>query len=266
VIDDPQMWRLANPSLGYPQGVSLEALRSALQTDPEPVFRTECLCQRVPDLVPSKIPLSTWVRCSDPDSTISGGLVLSWEVSWRRDWASIAVAGFRDDGLPHVELIEYRPGTDWVPGRFGGLTSKHPVLAVVFNPSGPGASILTEVTEKLPPKLEPRPFTARDQANACGRIYDAVTTLDPATGKGQLRQLGDDRLIEMLRKSATRSLVDAWAWDLKNSVGEISGIAAVTNALHGLYLYGQPPSPAPPPMVSLATVRTETDDLMTIGF
>jgi hypothetical protein len=94
-IDDPNMWRLANPSLGYPQGISHEALRAALETDPEPIFRTECLCQRVPDLVPSKIPLTAWVKCADPASQMVGGLVLSWEVSWNRSRAAIGVAGYR---------------------------------------------------------------------------------------------------------------------------------------------------------------------------
>jgi phage terminase large subunit-like protein len=97
-IDDPQMWRLANPSLGYPQGISVEALRAALETDPEPIFRTECLCQRVPDLVPSKIPLTAWVKCADPKSAITGGVVLSWQVSWDRSWGSIGVCGYRGDG------------------------------------------------------------------------------------------------------------------------------------------------------------------------
>ena len=262
VIDDPAMWRIANPSLGYPQGISYEALRSALQTDPEPIFRTECLCQRVPDLVPSKIPLTAWVKCADAKSSISGPVVLSWEVSWDRAHAAIGVAGFRDDGLPHVELIDYRDGTDWVAGRFGELCKRHPVAAVVFNPSGPGATLLTEVTERLSVKLEPKAFTARDQANACGLLYDAAVA-------GQVRQLGDDRLLEALRRSATRTLVDAWAWDLRNSSGDICGLCAVTTAHYGLALYGTPPRPAPPPMVARAAAKartSETQDLLTIGF
>ena len=260
--DDPDMWRLANPSLGYPQGISVEALRSALETDPEPVFRTECLCQRVPDLVPSKIPLSAWVKCADPKSSISDGLVLSWEVAWNRGWGSIAVAGYRDDGLPHVELIDYREGTDWMPGRFGELANRHPILAVVFNPAGPGASLLTEVTERLPVKLDPIPMTARDQANACGLMYDAVVT-------GQLRQLGDDRLREMLRRSATRTLVDAWAWDLRNAAGEISGLGAVTNAFFGLTVYGQPKAAPATPLLATRDQQDryiDTSDLLTLGF
>jgi hypothetical protein len=261
-IDDPQMWRLANPSLGYPQGIGFDALASAAELDPEPVFRTECLCQRVPDLLPSKIPLTAWVNCADPTSSISGGVVLMWEVSWNRSRGAIGVAGYRPDGLAHLELIDYRDGTDWLPGRMGEIAGRQPVLAVMFNPAGPGASLLTDVTERLPVKLEPVPMTARDTANACGMLYDRVMTKT-------VRQLGDDRLLEALRRSATRTLVDAWAWDLRNSAGDICGLSAVTGALYGLTLHGQPKLPDPPPMVSLLSKgpnRTETADLATIGF
>lgn len=258
-IDDLAGLAQANPSLGYPQGIGIEALRAAMGTDPEPIFRTECLCQRVPDLVPSKIPLTAWVKCADPKSTMVGGLVLSWEVSWRRDYGTIAVAGYRADGLPHVEIVEYRQGTDWLPGRLAEVAKKHLIAAVVFNPSGPGASLLTDVTDRLPIKLEPKPMTARDQANACGRLYDAATWVDPEPepakrkAPGLFRHLGDDRLLEALRKSATRPLVDAWAWDMRTSVGEISSLAGITNALHGLYVHGKLPQPAPAPLVTVVS-------------
>jgi hypothetical protein len=120
--------------------------------------------------------------------------------------------------------------------------------------------MLTEVTDRLPVKLEPKTMTARDQANACGRIYDAATTK-------ALRHLGDDRILEALRKSATRPLVDAWAWDMRASTGEISPLAVVTNALHGLYVYGKPPTPAPPPMLTKTTETSHRGtDFMSLGF
>lgn len=264
-IDDLEAQAAANPSLGYPQGITIAALRSAMKTDPEPVFRTECLCQRVPDLAPSKIPLTAWVKCADPLSTMVGGLVLSWAVSWDRSRGVVGIAGYRADGIPMVEVVEYAQGTDWIPGRIGALCGKHQILEVVYNPSGPGASLLTEVTDRLPVRrpdpMEPIAMTARDQANACGRLYDAAMTQ-------QLRHLGDDRLLEALRKSAVRPLVDAWAWDMRNSVGEISPLTVVTDALHGLYVHGKPPVAAPPPMVDLARsdYYGETSDLSRLGF
>lgn len=259
-IDDQQGLAQANPSLGYPQGISVEALRSAMTTDPEPVFRTECLCQRVPDLVPSKIPLTAWVKCEDPRSTIASGVVLSWEVSWARGHASIGVAGYRPDGLPHVELIDYLDDPTKVAGRLGEIARRHTVLAVVYNQGGPGANLAPEVTERLPVGLDPKPLTMRDIVHGCGRLYDLATA-------GQVRQLGDDRLLDMLRRSSTRSLADAWAWDLRHSAGEISGLAAITQALHGLHLFGQPKPPtADPVMVSATTARSETYELARAGF
>ena len=264
-IDDPRMWALANPSLGYPQGISMEALQAALETDPEPVFRTECLCQKVPDLVPSKIPLTAWVKCADAESQIVGGVVFSWELSWDRRFGSIGVAGFRADGLPHVELIEYREGPDFIPARLGQLVKAHQTLGVVFNPTGPGAGLLTEVTERLPVKMEPAGMTARDQANACGKLYDLVMPA-PGAERGILRHLGDPRLLEALRKSSTRTLVDAWAWDMRSSPGEISGLSSITNALYGLILIGRPKPPSPPPMVDLIPNARAELDLFRVGF
>lgn len=217
----------------------------------------------MPDLLPSKIPLTAWVKCKDPESQIVGGLVLSWEVSWDRRFAAIAAAGVRPDGLPHVELIDYREDTDWVSARLAELVKRHKASAVVVDPGGPAGSLLSEVTERLPVKMDPKPLSIRDMAHACGRIYDAAIT-------GQLRHLGDGRLLEALRKSATRSLADAWAWDRKHSAGDISPLVAVTTALHGLAVHGQPVTPAPAPVVartgSKANGWSETNFLSSAGF
>lgn len=270
-IDDERATAQANPSVGYPQGISWQALSAARETDPEPVYRTECLCQRVPNLVPSKIPLPAWVNCKDPKSQIDDGVVLAWDVSWDGNWAAIAAAGYRRDGLPHIEVAEYRQGTDWVAGRLAEICARQPILAVFVDPGSPAGSLLAEVTDLLPVGMDPQTLTGRDMAHACGRIYNAVVGGRRDDGSempaARLRHLGDTRLLEALRKSATRSLADAWAWDRKRSGIDISPLVAVTVALHGLAV--QPPRrlPAPPPLVvRTAGARTETGHLATAGF
>lgn len=259
-IDDPRFWAMANPSLGYPQGISHQALRSALETDPEPVFRTECLCQRVPDLVPPKIPVTAWVKCADPSSRIAGPVVLTWQVSWRRDYAAICAAGYRADGLPHIELVDYREGVDWLPARLGEICGRQPVSAVVFDPGGPEASLLPEVTERLPARIgEPQPLTMRQVADSCSRIYDDVLA-------GRLRHLGDDRLLEMLRRSATRSLADKWAWDVRHAGTDISGLVGVTKALGGLVLFGVPAVPPPAPAMAAVPSGANAHPLAVAAF
>ena len=59
-IDDREQWAQANPSLGF--GFLTErALKSAMQTDPEPIFRTECLCQWVESRLPEPFPEGAWL-------------------------------------------------------------------------------------------------------------------------------------------------------------------------------------------------------------
>lgn len=269
---DRKAWAQANPSMGHFEAME-EAIAAALLTDPEEIFRTEVLCQRVSALTPPKIPLVQWINCADPQSQITGGIVLTWEVSWNRNFGAICVAGYRADGVPQLEMVEYRTGTDWIPGRLVQICSRQTVAAVVHDPAAPGASLLPDITKllrerleipshvDLPAHLEPKTLTLREVAQGCGRLFDL-------TKDKQVRHLGDDRLLKMLRESAWRSLSDMWAWDSKEAAGDICGLKGVTNALQGLTLYGEVPTPAPPPQAvpSDDMIGLETADLMTIGF
>ena len=46
-----------------------------------------------------------------PDSPV----YLSVDVSRDRKMTSLSIAGFRDDGKPHVEFVTQRAFTEWVP-------------------------------------------------------------------------------------------------------------------------------------------------------
>lgn len=268
---DRKAWAQANPSMGHFEAME-EAIAAALLTDPEEIFRTEVLCQRVPALTPPMIPLVSWINCADPESRIVGDVVLTWEVAWNREGGAILAAGFRPDGLPHVEMIDYRPGVEWIPARFVQICMRQPTAAVVHDPAAPGAPLLADIVKlmrerldfvvqaPLPDYLDPKPLNMREVAKACGRLYDACK-------ERQVRHLGDDRLLKMLRESAWRSLSEMWAWDSKTATGDICGLKGITNALHGLMLYGQLPEAPPPPVVVLTGSQSGFDSgLMSAGF
>ncbi|MER7063915.1 hypothetical protein, partial [Streptomyces albidoflavus] len=114
-LQDRTAWAQANPSLGYT--ITEEAIASALSTDPEPIFRTEVLCQHVPDLAPewSVISQSAWMTVANPASQIVGSVAFALDVAPDREYSAIAVAGRRADGLLHVEItgravLDHRPG------------------------------------------------------------------------------------------------------------------------------------------------------------
>jgi hypothetical protein len=188
-----------------------------------------------------------WGKCDDHESKRAGGVCFAVDVPPDRAKASIGVAGGREDGLGHVELVERRRGTGWVADRLVELVWKHKPIAVMLDASGPAAALLPELTKALRESehgdllatLHDREITlvdAREHAQACGRFYDAV---DQAT----LRHIGQSEIAEALRGAVKRPLGDAWAWSRKNSGIDISPLVAITLAFWGWLTLDQPGEP-----------------------
>src|SRR5262249_58219904 len=89
-----------------------------------------------------------------------------------RRCVAIGPAGLRPDGRLHVEVIEHRHGTDWVPGRVAELARRWRPCAIVMDP-GLHAGALIEATEQLGVEVV-RPFTSRAAAAACSQFYAAL--------------------------------------------------------------------------------------------
>lgn len=231
-VDDTQAWAQANPSLGY--GFMTErALRSAMATDPERVFRTECMCQWVESRVAPPFPEGTWDACEDQSSTIAEGSPITFgiDMSADRSHTAIAACGRRADGLWHVEVIAYRAGFQWVPDFLALQTPCKVALQARGAPISSQLDTLNGVRG-----LEVVECQGRDVGAWCGRLYDAVTASDPAS---QVRHLPQPVLDIAAECAQTRALGDgAWAWDRKGSPKDISPLVAVTMA-YGLSDIGQ---------------------------
>jgi len=123
---DRDGWAEANPSLGY----TLEeaSLASAESTDPEPVFRTECLCQWVDTMTSGPFPDGAWEACADPRGVIPDDSPISYavDVSWDRGAAYVAACGLQRGGRPQVEIVAARPG----PAEPGTLVDELKIGAV----------------------------------------------------------------------------------------------------------------------------------------
>jgi hypothetical protein len=147
-------------------------------------------------------------------------VVFAFDVTPDRAWSSIAVAGRRSDGLAHVEVVEHRPGTSWVPDRVAELVATHTPLAVVADPSGPAGGLFADVTRA---GVEVMPVNTRQHTQACGALYDAVT-------QQRVRHIGQPMLSAALDGAARRILADAWLWGRSSSSCDISPLVAVTLA------------------------------------
>src|SRR5690606_23922880 len=140
-LDSPH-WAVANPSLGHPNGITMDAIRSAFQTDPPNVFRTEVLCQFV-DVMNHAVDSSAWMACADPTGAMpaAGRPALAVERSVNGDQVVAVSAVVMTDGRVRVEVVGVWEST--TEARYG-LDDLRTVLrpaAMGWFPKGPGAPL-----------------------------------------------------------------------------------------------------------------------------
>lgn len=175
-----------------------------------------------------------WGKCWDRESKIAGDMCFSLDVSPDRAFSSICVAGFREDGLAHVEVIRHKRGPSWVVESVAELVEKHKPLAVLLDGLSGAFALLPELNELLKEKdglggLHEQEVTvlgSREHAQACGMFYDAV---DQQT----MRHIGQPEVSEALLGAVKRDMSDAWAWSRKNSTVDITPLVGCTIALFG---------------------------------
>ncbi len=224
-LGDPANWRTFMPALGH---TITEAVISSERTKMTPAgfaraYGNVWVPARYGDQV---IPAGEWSSCEDPASQIVGTTyVLSIDVAPDSSWGSVAVAGYRSDGLPHGEVVEHRAGDGWIVERIielrASLGSRTPV---VLDPTATSGSLLPALRAA---DIEPVVVGARELAAACG-------ALKSATRDGTWRHIGQPVLLDALAGAATRKLLDAWAFSRTSSSCDISPLVAIVLALYGL--------------------------------
>ena len=182
-IHDHEAWAAANPSMGY-GFLTEKAIASACSTDPERVFRTECLCQWVESTLPPPFPENSWQSGTDFDSSIAGesDLFFGIDLSQDRRWTSIGVCGLREDGNWHIELVARRVGTEWALDWFRERAFKHP-MKLAFQSRGAPVVGLAEQICTLP-GVERYAIEGPDLTNGWARFYDCVCAALPDRGGG----------------------------------------------------------------------------------
>lgn len=216
--EDPGSWAKANPSFGI--RISEEFIRSEIDAMPAREFARERLGVPDPEPVedPPLFPLVEWNKLADRGSEYAGKIAFAVDVAPDGAWAAIAMVGIRPDGLPHVELVDHRPGLDWFAGRRAELDRFRP-KCWVRDPSGPAV----ELSGKF------RDLKAREATEASTRLVTAVS-------EGSFRWVCDERLSDRLVGAVVgarrRDLGDGvWKWSRLGSEVDISPLVAMTWAL-----------------------------------
>lgn len=220
---DPAMWAMANPALG--NRISPEWVADERRTMGAEEFNRERLGIWSKVGGESAIPADFWEQCRDEDSTAGLDLAFGVDVTPLSDIASVAAASWRDDGTVHVEIIDHRGGTGWVPGRMDELKKAWSPEAMVYTLAGQAGRVVGGS-----PALQRQMWglTGREYDRACGAFYDAIAS-------GKVRHLGDpilDEAVQACRRS--KSMSDLWHWARADTGADISPLVAATLAYHGL--------------------------------
>lgn len=228
-LADVDNWAMANPALGYM--ITEEALASALSTDPNEIFLTECLCQHVPSLNGGAIDVVQWSKLLDKDSHRDGALALGVDIAPQRDYAAIGLYGPRADGLGHWQLADYRPGTEWLIDRIVELRKGLNPVAIAMG-RATAASLEVEL-EKLGihrPEDPDRPVrgdlavtSAAEMTAATGHALDTVR-------QGTTKHIGQPPLDAAVAGAKTRETGDSVAWSRKDANADISPLVSASLA------------------------------------
>ena len=239
-LQDRAAWAAANPSLGYT--VTEEALASALDTDPEPIFRTECLCQRVPSMVTQwrVISEADWTAQIDRSPTRPPDVALAVQVDYRRGSTAIGACGRRPDGSLLVSMVDYRPGTHWVVDRLVELRDAYRPVVIVAQDKGPTGSLLDDMARAgltvaadrdRPMRTDLVSPWADDVADSFGWFIDAL-------GQARLWHLDEAPLNLAVADADTRQLSGALAWDYRGST-DCSPLLVATFAHWGFVKFAE---------------------------
>jgi hypothetical protein len=230
---DPAVWRTCMPALGHT--ITEDVIQAEYDRLDRDAFLRSYLNwwpDQMPDAEWLVITEEEWEACLDPHSQPVGRVALALDVTPDRQWASIAAAGRRADGLLHVELVEHRAGTSWVVERLTALIGKWSPYCVVVDAGSAAGSLLPEL-EAAGVRIT-RP-TVREVAGAAGALFDQ--TRPETLG---LRHLGQVPLTRAVAGAAQRPLADSWTWNRRGSTVVISPLVAASLASWGLIAHGRP--------------------------
>jgi hypothetical protein len=189
----------------------------------------------------SDIDLEAWARAADPGSKPRDPVCFAFDVTPRRTYASIAVAGFRADGLPHVEIVDRRPGTGWVPQRLEELVGKHRCSAVAYAKNSPAESLIPDV--ELLPRVSRLlvGVTTAEHAAACGRLFDLIEQR-AFRHMGVVSPFGAE-LDVAVAGAFQKEHGDKFLWSRSKSAVDISPLVAATLALYEVAIHAGSSAP-----------------------
>jgi hypothetical protein len=213
--DDEETWRLVHPG-----NIPLDVLRTAHDRNRTEFYRTILNMTDRVGSSGSPIDVAQWgrLRAQSPGSRRS---TMTLGVDCGPDQSTGAIVAATDAGRC-VEVIDHRPGTDWIPSRVVELVDRYPVEVVGFEPGGPAGALVAPL-EALGIPL--RLLNLREVAGAAAAFGSLVST-------SRVRHVPDASL-DAAVEGARRRLVGDGSWTIsrRNSTADVAPLLAAIFAV-----------------------------------
>lgn len=244
-LDDIDGILQANPSIGHGE-ITLESVLADAKGMPEASFRTEVLCQWVTALSIPFMDGEEWAKQSDGPYVDEHGVLadsgssvaadsemcLAVDTAGNRRKSYVGVAGWRDDGTAHVELIAQRAGMLWVVDYLKRVREATGCNRVAVQTRGCPASDFVEPLKVA--GFEIVEVSGTVLLNAAGRFKDRVRD-------GLVFHRDQPPLNMAMANGTTKDLSGMPVWDRFNSPVDVAPAVVVTNALYGLETESEKP-------------------------
>lgn len=234
-LDDPEMWRQANHSLG--NRITVAYVRGERGTLEVLEFGRERLGWHE-ELASAAgvINADLWLSRMDAESVAVGRVGVGVDAAPKLKSAAIALTGVREDGKRHWQPLRHFPGSGWVVPHLVGLrdgttrcecgcgeaTPKVEFGPVGLDPSGPAAALI--------PDLEAEGFEVLEVGGR--KLVQAWGTFSKDVDDDRGCHTGEQTLTQAIRDAATAPSGDAERFSRKKSTGDICPLVAVTISDH----------------------------------
>lgn len=229
-LDDEDRWLQANHTLG--KRITIEYVRAERRALPATEFGRERLgWHEIPVAGSGAIDIGQWAKLLDGTSKRQGDITLAVDIAPQRDYAAIGLYGPRADGLGHWQLVDYRPGTEWLVDRIVELRAGLDPIAIALG-RATAASLEVElekhdihrpVKPDEPVRGDLAVLTAAEMTAATGQALDVVR-------QAAVRHIGQQPLDAAVAGAKTRETGDSVAWSRKDADADISPLVSVSLA------------------------------------
>ncbi len=215
--------RIAHP--GIDTLTTIERMAENFETLPLPQFMREYLGIWPEDYSQGAIDTIAWRACAIDFIDKPAHFVIAFDVEPSGQSAAI-VAAWRDSEHSYVELLDHRPGVEWLGAELMRLALKYRVM--IGHDTIGAAMVEAEALTRRRPRPRLRPIGYKDVGPATASIAKDIT-------ERRLRHFDQGGLNDAVTKVAKRPLGDgSFGWKRRGATGDITPLIAATIAFRVL--------------------------------